>query len=537
MRTTAAIVLGLALFMTAAELSAQEQLTTSRIVAVDLFKNGLAVIKRELAVPGPGTYRLEDLPDPVHGTWWIESSGTVETAVQMRETEVPADFRPEPNFQEDLAGKKVVVHFKGSRLPPLTGIVLKLQRPKGESERATGRFLVLKTAKGRLYVDATEIAAVEADGVADTIKQKKPVLLLTVGPGEKQAQTIRVTYLTRGLGWAPSYRVDLSDPKTLALELATVIKNELSDLKDAEIRLISGFPSIQMANVRSPLAANVSWAEFFSQLASGPGRFQPLAQQQVLNNYTSNIRSFPVDAALDLSATPTGEGVDMHFQMIGKRSLAKGDALSLTLARDKAAYERIIEWLIPDNRDEHGRYAGRDERARYSGRGRGGDEDSDDAWDALRFKNPFGFPMTTGPAMVTAHGKFNGQRTSYYVNAGEDTVLRITKALSIRTRNVEQEEVDKAGERDFVYVGGNRYRKSIIAGEIAVSNHRKENVKLVIRRRFSGDLHSADGTPKSFLREEGIWSVNKRNELTWVLPLAGGEEKRLHYRYSVLVIH
>jgi hypothetical protein len=527
MRTTSAGILSLALFMAAAELSAQEQAATSRIAAVDLFKNGLAVIKLELTVPGPGTFRLDDVPDPVHGTWWIESSGKVETAVQMREMEVPADFRTEPNFQEDLAGKKVVVHFKGNRMPPLTGTVLKLQRPKGEAERATGHFLVLKTAKGRLYVNAMEIAAVEADGAADTIKQKKPVLLLTIQPGDEKPQTIRVTYLTHGLGWAPSYRVDLSDPKTLSLELATVIKNELSDLKDAEVRLISGFPSIQMANVRSPLAANVSWAEFFSQLASGPSRFQPLAQQQVVNNYTSNSR-FPVNIALDLSATPTGEGVDMHFQMIGKRSLAKGDALSLTLARDKAAYERIIEWLIPDNRDEHGR---------YTGRGRNRDEEHDDAWDALRFKNPFPFPMTTGPAMVTADGKFNGQRTSYYVNAGEETVLRITKALSIRTRNVEQEEVDKNADRDLVYVGGNRYRKSLIAGEIAVSNHRKENVKLLIRRRFSGDLLSADGAPKSFLREEGIWSVNKRNELTWTLPLAGGEEKRLQYRYTVLVAH
>jgi hypothetical protein len=89
MRTTSAGILSLALFMAAAELSAQEQPATSRIAAVDLFKNGLAVIKRELTVPGPGTYRLDDVPDPVHGTWWIESSGKVETAVQMREIEVP----------------------------------------------------------------------------------------------------------------------------------------------------------------------------------------------------------------------------------------------------------------------------------------------------------------------------------------------------------------------------------------------------------------------------------------------------------------
>jgi hypothetical protein len=514
--------------MTSTAATAQEQPADSRIVAVDLFKNGLAVVKRELTVPGPGTYRLDDIPEPVHGTWWVESSGKVETAIHTREIEVPAEFRHEPNFQEDLAGKKVVLHFKAGRMPPLTGTVLKLRRPKDEPERATGRFLVLSTPKGRLYVDTAEIGAVEAEGVADKIKQKKPVLLLTVAPTEKNAQKIRIAYLTRGLGWAPSYRVDLRDPKSLSVELATVIKNELADLKDAEIRLISGFPSIQMVHVRSPLAANVGWADFFRQLAAGPGRFQPLLQQQVINNYTANVRSFS-DSGLDLSAKPMGEGVDLHFQVIGKRTLAKGDAVSLTLAKERADYERIVEWLIPDNRDERGRHVGRQRT--------GSEEENDDAWDALRFKNPFAFPMTTGPAMVTANGDFNGQRTSYYVNAGEQTVLRVTKALSIRTRNVEQEEVDKNGERDFVYVGGQRYRKSIVAGEIGVSNHRKENVKLVIRRRFSGDLISTEGDPKSFLREEGIWSVNKRNELAWTVALTGGEEKRLHYRYSVLVAY
>ena len=44
-------------------------------------------------------------------------------------------------------------------------------------------------------------------------------------------------------------------------------------------------------------------------------------------------------------------------------------------------------------------------------------------------------------------------------------------------------------------------------------------IKLVVRRRFSGELLSADNAPKSFLREEGIWSVNRRNELVWTLAL------------------
>ena len=143
--------------------------------------------------------------------------------------------------------------------------------------------------------------------------------------------------------------------------------------------------------------------------------------------------------------------------------------------------------------------------------------------------------MTTGPATVVSGGQFNGQRTSYWVNAGEETVLRVGKALSVRTRSVETEQLNKiGGERDLVWVGGRQCRKSTVAGELSVSDHRKENVQLLIRRRFSGDLVAAE-VAKSSLREEGVFSINKRNELLWTVPLAAGEERTLKYSYTVLV--
>ena len=93
------------------------------------------------------------------------------------------------------------------------------------------------------------------------------------------------------------------------------------------------------------------------------------------------------------------------------------------------------------------------------------------------------------------------------------------------------------GGREIVYVGGREYRKSLVGGELTLSNHRKEAVKLVIRRRFSGELLTAEGAPRTMLREEGVWSVNRRNELVWTVTLQPGEEKRLTYQYSVLVLN
>ena len=354
--------------------------------------------------------------------------------------------------------------------------------------------------------------------------RRMPRLLLTVSETDKADSKVFVNYLTRGLSWAPSYRVDITDPKTLAVEQYAVVKNELADLDGTEIMLISGFPSVQFAHVTSPLASRTSLAQFFQELNQRGGRGADVDQQRVVTSNSASV------LALSMVATPTGEGVDLHYQSIGKRTLAEGDALSLRVARGESAYDRIVEWPIPDTRNEDGRYA-----VRSSGED---DEAPDTAWDALKFKNPFKFPMTTGPATVTAAGRFNGQRTSFWVNAGEETVLHVNKALSVRTRAIEHEEQKKDGgdNRDFIWIGGRQFRRSTVKGELSVGNHRNEAINLVIRRRFSGELLRADGEPKSTLREEGVYSVNKRNELLWTLTLKPGEERKLTYRYTVLVV-
>jgi len=523
---------------------AEETLVQSRIASLGLFKNGLAVAKRTVTVPGPGTYRLADVPEPVHGTFWIESDAKVVTQLTSRVVEVPVKASAGASFQEELVGKQVVIHFTDGRIPPATGQVEALEPAKGEGawdrtyqrpryyygyrgqQPPQQRFLILKTKDGRAYVDLARIALLETKG-AGTVRRRKPVLLLTVSGEKPKPATIHISYLTKGMAWAPSYRVDISDPKQLVLQQKAVIKNELEGLNAPSISLISGFPSVQFAHVTSPLSLRTSWANFFTQLNQRPrsghaSMSNVMSQQRVAYNVAAPGRG------LDLSATPTGEGVDLHYQDIGKHKLAEGDSLALDVATGKAPYDRIVEWIVPDTRNADGQYI-RDHDRRQNP-----DKYQDAAWDAVRFKNPLGFPMTTGPAMIVSNGRFNGQRLSYWVNAGEETTLHVTKALSVRTRSVEHEE---EGKREIVYLGGRRFRKTNVKGNLRANNHRKETIALVIRRRFSGELLNADGKPQCTLLEEGAYSVNKRNELTWSLKLKPGEEVNLTYRYSVMVYH
>src|SRR5262249_8688000 len=111
---------------------ADEQSAKGRIVSVGLFKNGLAIVRLEVAVPGPGTYRLDEVPDPVHGTLWVQSDVAVEAQVQNRDVEVPANEALPGNLQVELAGRKVVVYFRGDKLPPVNGTVVEFKKKRVE---------------------------------------------------------------------------------------------------------------------------------------------------------------------------------------------------------------------------------------------------------------------------------------------------------------------------------------------------------------------------------------------------------------------
>ena len=83
-------------------LAAAEIPTTSKIVSVDLFKNGLAVVRREATLGKAGAYVLDDIPDAIHGTYWIDSVAPIETLVRTREVDVPVAVKASAlqNFRE-----------------------------------------------------------------------------------------------------------------------------------------------------------------------------------------------------------------------------------------------------------------------------------------------------------------------------------------------------------------------------------------------------------------------------------------------------
>ena len=536
-----AFAIGLVGLSSAVEAPAEKDVK-SKVVSVALFKNGLAVVKRQVAYDGAGVYRLSDVPEPVHGTFWVESKDPLDVRVESRDTPAEPSQGFGFNLQEEFANVKVTVHGRNNK-NPITGIVLAIPKKDDEADAVGSdnegyrqppqgsRFLILKNGKRTSYIDFNDIAAIEAEGQPKARTVKKPFLLLTAGADAK-AGSAQISYLAHGLSWAPSYKVDLTDPKKLSIEQHADIRNELADLRDTEVSLISGYPSVQFGQVTSLLSARQSWANFFNQL-NGSTRGNTFDNSMVTQQmaYTSNVRA--PGASAPALAPNTGDTIDLNYFSIGKRNLKKGSAITLATGKADAEYERIVDWTIPDNRDEWGNPTHNGRRVDPSS----GEALQDDIWDALKFKNPLPFPMTSAPATVVTAGNFSGQRSVLWTNKGEEATLRVNKALSIRAKHVEYENQTAAGvaERDVIYIGGRRFRKVTVNGELRLCNHRQVDAKLIIKRDFSGDLVKSDAEPKIDLREEGVWTVNKRNELTWTIKLKPAEEQTIKYQYTVLI--
>ena len=159
----------------------------------------------------------------------------------------------------------------------------------------------------------------------------------------------------------------------------------------------------------------------------------------------------------------------------------------------------------------------------------------------MRFKNPLESPITTAPIEIVDGGKLLGQTTIKWVNPGEETLVRITKALTVSGIRTETESDAKSGNqssiknREIISYAGDNYRKSTVDGEIKLHNFRTYETKVIAKLQYSGEFIEAEGEPKSKLLESGVYSVNPRRELTWEITLKPGEELMLTYKYTVMV--
>ncbi|MCL1920947.1 MAG: DUF4139 domain-containing protein [Kiritimatiellaeota bacterium] len=561
------LMMGLAVVAGAAAAAENEPLGEAPITALALFKNGVVSVMREVRPPAGGAFLLTDKIEPAHGTLWCGAEGGFRLTTVSRTFEKTLDTPPLNDICKAYDGQRVTVTFLaattnalakgegmlalfpaggGANVPTdVTGTVVNPLAPEQAKNfsRDYGEYgnhyryddllysrarmpvvmpshLTLRLESGQhVSIPVNLITGIQSAKMNTTVKEAREVWRI-----EGAQKPFAMAYLAKGMAWAPAYRLTLMDDKQMNISMSAIIRNEMAPFKDADVNLISGFPNIEFANRTSLIVPGSTLASFFQGLARVQGeRGASIMSQNIMSN-----RAMPGnDAGYDLPAVPSEEATaDIHYRGIGKLTMGEGETLYLPLEQAKAPYERIVEWIIPDRRDIHGR---------IHNRGQNPEDTHGTLWDTLAFSNPFKSPITTAPIEVTDGAKVLGQSTISWVNPGQQASVKITKALSV-SGGFSEVEVDQ--KRPLVNWGGSTYRNPDVEGEFRVKNYRATPAKVTVRLQVSGEYLSAAAEPTGRrVLEAGVYAANKRQELTWTLTLAPGEEQTVTYRYSVLILH
>ena len=507
----------------------------TQVQSVALFKNGFGFFTRVGELPDTrGEVQIGPLPPAVHGTLWLGWDEGVQFG-DLRSRKVPGTATRGVYSIEDLIraniGERVRIRLSGEGRNEVTGTIVSFSKPEAMPPRPMEAsimppsgpgVLLLRTNNGVMAVEMHRVETVvflngQRTEVPTGAMHAAIVGDLREAPG---GAGVSVSYLTRGITWAPSYLVDISSEDSALLTAKAVIINEVEDLANTSVELVTGFPHLEFMNVISPLAQREDLASFLNSLYSGQQEYMR-REAPVMAQVARNAPMYDAAPMPDYGAPAGGvEAEDLFFYPLENVTLAYGETGYYPLFSQRVPYEHVYTWEIPDYVDEYDQYRGRDEQQRQI------------VWHSLRLTNETGMPWTTAPAETMQNGRILGQSTLHYSARGAETLLKITQALGIAAEELELEINREPGVEN---VRGTRYDRVTVRGTLTMRSHLDREVTVEVKKTLTGEVQETSPQAEVEKLAARLQQANPRSRLTWELPLPPGETVEMTYVYSVLV--
>ena len=520
---------------------------------VALFKNGLGFFVAETTCPADRADFHVILPAvPSHGTFWISYPSDVDlVSAVARETESDESIEAMtiPELLAANVGCDVLLtigdkEFTGTITHCAVNSTTPAPRPSYPSSARSAESyplrprppigaVMIQTEIGVLCAAPQTVTNVVFVGdnmkrqfTEQTKKAELQVRLRTAAPNRK----ITVTFLARGVTWAPSYMVDISDAKKARLSAKAVIVNDACKLSGVDVQLVTGFPHLQFSGIVSPMAMKQNLAQFLQALSRGQsGQGRPRIMDNVMSQsvaYGGGRMGGMGGPMPEYGAAAAGTvAEDLFLYPAGPIDLDHSEVAYIPLFTDSVPYEHIYQWDIPDYVNEQDRYD--------YGRNQGDSPDIEqEIWHSLRLTNTTKVPWTTAPGETVKNGAILGQDTLKYTPLGGQSTLRITRAIGVKG---DQIELETARKRNAAKWRSQDYDLVTIKGELSVLNTLAKPITLEITKTLSGEARSIDPDAKQEKLAKGLRRVNPVTKLTWTIELAPGAEKNLSYTYEVYV--
>lgn len=551
---------------------------------VTAFKDGHAFVLRQgdVALGADGRIVLDELPQPILGTFWpaVHGDGCTLRSVTAGQHRVEVE-RTATELRQMLAanvGREVVVReFDGVRYRAT--IVELPQRPGDEvgAEPGTvgpalpvaGDCVLLRTTETRADTSAARIAdaglrLVRLDRIIDVTflddckrtfadAQLKPQLVLDIAcKGERPATVpVELGWVEHGFRWAPSYRVELDGDGGAMLRLEATLVDDLGDLADATVHLVVGVPNFVGKDQLDPMALQDGIAQAVSRMPAGLTQhaFSNAMRSQVAFN--GNLAAYsPETSGGDAAAgdeVPGHKDQDLYVFTVTGISLKKGERMVLPIFAAKLEYADVYTLDLPVMPPTEA----------WNQQQQNGDRDlarlmaAPKVQHVIRLKNTTATPFTTAPALITRGPQVLAQGTLTYTAPKRSCDVRLTTAIDLTVDKRDEETGRK--QRDTLWNNG-YYTRIDLTGRVRIANNGSKAVRVEVKRHLFGRGDEAqDGGALRQLDPEdcnqafadagngwrsygwywgywGYWSValNGIAEATWSVPIEPGKEAEVH---------
>lgn len=562
-----------------------------QVKEVVVFKNGFAYVRCEgETLPIDGKIIIGEIPDASLGAFWGASltEDISLKSIKAQEFETPQEetiTRIEDLIKNNTGQKVVFVtadkqELKGTLIgfqyyqPPAEKLE---QLNPNEFYRRNGYYpsysppmpptpqiewVTLKTDAGIVAVKVNEIKTISIEGektkVTKTTISKSRRLVLTFDADIKKLQkNVKYTlfFIIKGIRWIPDYKLELAKDDKANLKLSATILNEALDIKDANVRLMIGYPRFAFGESLTPLTlreARRALSAYFSPPTPGQPGFDYLSNIAVQSAESGMRRGFREDS-LPTETPQADEGSpveDLFGYDLKNISLEKGTVLLVPITESQNPVEHLYEldtWSfqpflrkgnIPQEIMQ-----------------RIGMPDWEKVWHKLLIKNPADAPLTTAPATIFEKGQPLAQELIKYTPPKGETVMPMTIAVDIlstlnETEISRQHNALRAMDRDWDLI--------ITKGQISLTNKKKAPVSLVVKRHLLGKVTEVSTEGKSEASPQGwdefirkLWEGNRRDYywnwwnyygyyptvnpisfVKWEISLKPAEQVTLEYNYS-----
>ncbi|TAJ23554.1 MAG: hypothetical protein EPO68_02800 [Planctomycetota bacterium] len=521
MRITKFVPSALVLCAVAARALAEDPLPVRELT---VFKDGHAFVLREGALPpgANGRVVLDQLPQPLLGTFWpyATEGARVSSAIAARErvvTERTAlDLR---QLVEANRGKQVVVTDIANER--IEGMLIGIpRRDAAELAKAAsgaggprldepGALVVVQTASGSRVLPLERVRDLEVRGelgaryAQDELRER---LTLRVDGGTA-ASRVGVAYVEKGLRWIPSYKIDIADPAKARFELEATLVNDLVDFRDATVHLVVGVPRFEMQGLLDPIALQEAAARVAGQL-DPRDRFSNMLSNALMTQSASYRAEAPTEGAPPPGLESAASNEDLYVYTLRHVTLARGERLVLPISSFELGYRDVYTLDVPvaPPLEFQSQFDGAriEQLARLAAASK--------VQHVLRISNRAGAPLTTAPALVLSNGRVIGQSLLHYTPVGAETDLVMAVALDVCVEKREREtQRDSAPGR----WRGHDYQRIDMAGELKISNKKKEAVELEVRRTVLGLADSVEAGGEFVQISPADWWADERRPEWW----------------------